>query len=205
MKVMGDLQVKRTMTAEVRADRGLRSATITAAETLNKNSYSWQKLTAAAPQDVIMPDATTIINGWQVTIQAITSDLTVKDGDTGATIKVVPAGETYQFTCTDNSSTAGEWHSYTLEDFGAIAATRYASDFNATTDWGTAAGGVYTLTVTGATHLRGVNPSVLVYETAGAVETRVDLDISYNSSTGDVSFVVPEEPNCRFAGRAVFI
>ena len=207
MKVMGDLNVKRTMTAEVRADRGLRVATITPStpEALDLNAYSWQKLTAAAPETVVMPDATTLpIAGWQVVIEAITSDITVTDFD-NTVLKVVPAGQAYQFTCQDIGSTAGVWHFYTLEDFGAIAATRFKKDFNATSDWAGPSAGKYTITVTAATHLRGVNPSVLVSETVGGVEERVEVDIAYDDSTGDVRITVPQHPDCRFAGRALFV
>lgn len=205
-KIFGDLTVKRAIVGEVRVDEGLRVATITGTETLTLNSYSWQKLTAAAPQDVILPDATTLpVAGWKITIQEITSDLTVKDGGAGATIKVVPAGTAYTFTCQAKATAAGVWHFYALDDAYVPTVSKYAQDFDATTDWGVEGAGYYTITITGATHDMGVNPTVVVYETTATTEAQVDLDISYDNTNGNVSLVVPSDPNCRFAGRVIIM
>jgi hypothetical protein len=205
MKVFGDLDVKRAIVGEVRVDQGLRVATISATETLTKNSYSWQKLTAAAPQDVNLPDATTLpIKGWAVVIQAITSALTVKNS-AGTTIKVVGAGETFRFTVQDISTAAGVWDYRALPTSYSPGVSKYAQDFDATTDWGTAGGGLYTLAITGATHGMGTNPTVVVYETTSTTESKVELDVDYDNVTGDVSLIVPEVPDCRFAGRVVIM
>ena len=204
-KIFGDLDVKRAIIGEVRVDEGLRAATITADETLTVNSYSWQKLTAITPHNVILPSALTLpIAGWKIVVQAITSDLTVKDS-ASTTIKVVPAGTAYVFTNQDITTAAGVWHFYTLDDAYIPAVKKYAQDFNATTDWGTSVGGYYTLTIVGATHTMGLNPTVIVYETTATTEAQVDLDISYNNTNGNVSLVTPDVPNCRFAGRVVIM
>jgi len=209
MKVMGDLVVKRGMFAEVRADRGLRVATIVTDETLDLNSYSWQKLKdVTAADNVILPDATTLKLGWAQVIEndsTSTYSLSVKDGGAGAVLQVVAPGEVYEFVCQSIGAAAGVWRVVSLENTTIVAATRYTEDFDATTDWGAAGGGYYTITITGATHTRGLNPTVIVFETAATVETRVDLDISYDNTTGDISLVVPETPDCRFAGRALII
>jgi hypothetical protein len=53
--------------------------------------------------------------------------------------------------------------------------------------------GPYTMTITGATHLRGVDPLVVVRQTSGGVSTDVLLDsIAVNDSTGDVTLTSSE-------------
>ena len=205
MQVKGDLLVKRTMTAEVRADRGLRAATIVTDETLDLNAYSWQKLKDITAADaVILPDATTLpAKGWAVVVEndaTSTYSLTVKDGGAGGTIKVVAPGEAFEFVCQSISAAAGVWHITSMEDTTVQIAARYQQDFNATSDW---TAGV--ITITGATHTRGLNPQAQVYEVSGAAETRVDLDIAYDNTTGDVTLTVPIIPDCRFQGRCVIM
>lgn len=208
-KVMGDLVVKRGMFAEVRADRGLRVATITANETLDLNSYSWQKLRDnTAADSVILPSATTLKLGWAVVVEnnaLSTYNLVVKDGGAGATIKTIAPGEAYEFTCQSISAAAGVWHVMSLTDVSSIVASRFTTNFDAATDWGSPSAGYYTYTVLGSAHTRGVNPSVMVFETSGSVESKVALDISYDNTTGDISLVVPDSPDCRFAGRILVI
>ena len=208
-KIYGDLVVKRGMFAEVRSDRGLRVTTITANETLDLNAYSWQKLkNVTSALNVILPAATTLKLGWSVVVQndpTSTFNLLVKDGGAGATLKTLLPGHAYEFTCQSIGAAAGVWYLTQLDDTSIVVASRYSTDFNATSDWGVAAGGLYTLTILGSAHGRGVNPTVTVFETVGAVESKVGLDVAFNNTTGDVSLVVPETPDCRFAGRALLI
>ena len=208
MKVQGDLIVKRGIFAEVRADRGLRVATITTDETLDLNAYSWQKLKdITASDDVNLPDATTLKLGWSVVVEndsTSTYALVVKDS-AGGTLKTIAIGDSYEFTCQSIGTAAGVWHVTSLEDSTVTVASRYTEDFDATTDWGSPSAGVYTFTVLGSAHTRGLNPSVMVFETASTVESKVDLDISYDNTTGDISLVVPQTPDCRFAGRILVI
>lgn len=208
MKVFGDLIGKRAIQGEVRVDRGLRVTTITTAETLDKNAYSWQKLrNNTSTLAVNLPTATTLMLGWAVVVEnpaASTFNLTIKDASAG-TIKTLIPGVAYEFTCQDIGSAAGVWNVTELGDTAVLSAPRYAQNFNNTTDWGTAAGGYYTITVTGATHTRGINPIARVFETSGAVESEVELDLSYDNTTGDVSLAVPETPDCRFTGRTVIV
>lgn len=208
-KVFGDLTIKRGMFAEVRADRGLRVATITTPETLDKNAYSWQKLTnATSTLAVNLPDATTLqMVGWAVVIEnpsASSYNLTVKDAAAG-TVKTVIPGTAFEFVCQSVSSAAGVWHVTDMGDATVAAATRYSQDFNATTDWGSPSAGAYTLTVLGSAHTRGVNPTAMVFETNSTIESKVELDMSFDNTTGDVSLVVPQVPDCRFAGRVLIM
>lgn len=207
-KIYGDLDVKRSIFGEVRTDRGLRAATITTAETLNVNSYSWQKLTnATSALDVNLPDATTLKLGWAVVVEnpvASTFNLVVKDAAAG-TIKTITPGHAFEFTVQSIGAAAGVWHVASMDDISTVSASRYSQDFNATSDWGAAAGGYYTITITGATHTRGNNPVATVFETVGSVESKVGLDLSYDNTNGNVSIAVPDVPDCRFAGRILII
>jgi hypothetical protein len=79
----------------------------------------------------------------------------------------------------------------------------YQQAFNVNTDWGTASGGYYTIIVWEATHNQGMTPSVSIYEEDSTDFVEVMVDEVRISSVGDVSFRVPEVPDCRFAGKVV--
>jgi hypothetical protein len=87
-------------------------------------------------------------------------------------------------------------------DLKADIETPYTQTFNATTDWGTASGGKYTITISGTTHNKGVNPQIRIQEDLGSeLDNIVEPDdLITNEATGDISFSVPEIPDYRFAG-----
>ena len=205
--IKGDLNVCRTVNAGRRVNQGLLAKTITATEQLELNSEWWQKLTAAAAQDVILPDATTLPNGWTVIVEAITSSLDVHtyDDTTPVSRKVIEAGRVYSFTLTDNGTDAGTWHVNFLEEADTLATSRYTSTFDATTSWGSASGGYYTITLPQATHTRGVSPQVDTFEESGSDYIQVEGDELKILANGNVELRVPETPDCRFAGKMVLI
>lgn len=205
--IKGDLQVCRSITAARRVNQGLIAKTITGAESLDLHSEWWQQLDAASAQDVILPDATTLTEGWSVVVEAVTSTLDVKtfDSVTPVSRKEVSPGRAYQFTLTDNSTDAGVWYVNFLEEADTLPTARYTETFNATTDWGAASGGFYTLTIAQATHTRGTTPQVDVFELSGSDYIQVETDELKVLANGDVAIRVPESPDCRFAGRAVLV
>lgn len=77
----------------------------------------------------------------------------------------------------------------------------FESTFTATTEWGAASGGFYTITVLAATHGQGSQPSVELFELSGSDYLTVFADEVKIASNGDVSFRVPDVPNARFAGK----
>ena len=83
----------------------------------------------------------------------------------------------------------------------------YSQTFNATTDWGAASGGLYTITITAATHGFGLNISdIVVYEISGSDDIQtIPNQVILDNVTGDVSFNVSEIPDGRFAGKVVII
>jgi len=202
-QIKGSLDICKNLKVGRRVIQAQNTETITATEVLTVDSHYRQRLTAAAAQDVTLPDATTLQNADAFEIEAITSALTVKD-DGGTTIKVIQPGRTYKFTLTENGSADGTWHVNYLEQADIAASARHVETFDATTDWGVAAGGIYTQTILQATHLRGVAPQVDLFEGSGPDFIEVGAEVKVKAN-GDIEITVPETPNCRFAGRAVII
>ena len=205
-EIKGDLQVKRTIIADRRVDQGQRTAAIVGTDTLVRHSASWQALSAAAPQNVVLPDATTCPNGWKIVIQAAgASTLTVQDNST-ATVEAVTTGRAYEFYLTDNSTPAGVWYVNFLENADVLPASRYTLTHNAVADWGAAGGGYYTITTTAVTHGRGTRPTFQFFETVGANEVEVMPDQAFIvTASGDVVFRVPDTPDLRYAGKVIFV
>jgi hypothetical protein len=85
---------------------------------------------------------------------------------------------------------------------GGGSVTKYSAPFNNTTDWGTASGGYYTLSVLEAIHEKGTNPTVHVYESSGGGYENVVVHILIDAS-GNVELKVSEVPNNRFIGKVV--
>jgi hypothetical protein len=80
--------------------------------------------------------------------------------------------------------------------------TSYVATFNATTDWGSASGGYYTITIAAATHALTNTPSIVqIYELVGSDYDLVNVDRVRIASNGDVSIRVVSSPDLRFAGR----
>ena len=83
--------------------------------------------------------------------------------------------------------------------------TFFTDTFDATTDWGSPSGGLYTITILASTHGKGTSVSdVIVYETVGGDSEKViPNEIFVDNTTGDVSFNVSQSPDGRFAGKVV--
>jgi hypothetical protein len=209
LKLKGDLAVARTITAARRVDSGAESQDLSATLTLVRHSEQWHNLTAAGgPQDVVLPDATTLPLGWDVVINNVDASnaLAVKDGDTvPVLVKSVVAGRAYKFTLIDNGTAAGAWFKDYLEEADLIPTARYSATFNATTDW-TAGGSYYTRTITESTHGRGTTPSIEVEENIAGTFHRVMLDDIAIAANGDITLQVTQSPvDARFAGRVVIV
>jgi hypothetical protein len=202
-KIQGNLSVLNVADAR-RLNQGLNAETISAQKELLANAQHWQALSAASGQDVVLPDASTLPNGWRVIIQAAGAGaLAVKThhATTPVLLKSIAAGDAWEFVLTDNGTAAGAWYSNKLEE--SSAGLRYTSSFDATTSWGSASGGYYTFTVTVATHGLGTAPAVAVQEVSGADYVSILPDQVKTAANGDVSIRVPETPDGRFAGRLV--
>lgn len=191
-----------------RANEGLTQRAIIATLALPLTCAKYQDITATGNQDVTLPDATTLLNGWSVIIKAETGgELTVKDGGaTPSTLQVVTAGSiAFEFTLIDNGSDNGTWMITSLENSGTVVANRYVKPHNSTTDWGSPSAGYYTISTTEATHGRGTTPSITFYKDVGSGVLNQVLVKSVLQTNGDSTFLVPEDPNGRYAGKAVYI
>lgn len=157
--IIGDGSVLRTMNVGRRLNEGLTAQTISTPLVLDKHSAKWQKVTAASAQDVILPDATTLALGWEQVVYSVgAGTVTVKSGAaTPVAIQNIITGRAYRFTLVANSDAAGEWYIDFLEDAESLVSERYPHTFDATTSWGSASGGYYSMTISAATHGRGSN------------------------------------------------
>lgn len=208
MEIRGDLNVKRTGIFDRRADQGLYDHTISTSLALVRHSEYFQLLNATSTNDlVVLPDATTLPNGWEV---VILNDgnvvLRVEDDTDTGTYDDIATGNANRYILTGNGTAGGTWFVEPMDSPAVTAATRYTTTFDATTDWGSATGGYYTITIAQTTHTRGTSPSVRIYITDGGTGFNiVEPDQSNVASNGDVSFRVPDSPDLRFAGKIVLI
>lgn len=88
---------------------------------------------------------------------------------------------------------------------GGGSSIPFEQSFNATTDWGVASGGYYTISITEASHAKGTSPIVSILEADGLNFNKVEVDLVTLTPAGDISFRVPETPNLRFAGKIIIV
>ncbi len=92
----------------------------------------------------------------------------------------------------------------TLIEKPTVTSSTYITTFNATTDWGTAGGGFYTITVPAATHGITTPNSVDTWEDDGAGNfTKTTVELPRILSNNDITISVSDSPDGRFAGRVV--
>jgi len=103
----------------------------------------------------------------------------------GETISVVYDIATTQWIITNTSSSS-----------------KYTASFNDTSDW-TSASPDYTFTVTGAIHGKGVFPTVQVFQSAGGINSLVNVTTEVTAASGDVVIKVSLSPDNRFTGVIV--
>lgn len=178
--------------------------TLTADKQLTALSAGWQTVQGASAFDVILPDPATIDAGVSFTVMvdgvsASSQNVMSYDATTPVLLKTVLPGRAYKFTHLGTNV----WQTNYLEEADRLVAERYTGAFNATTDW-TAGTNVYTRTIAQTTHLRGVNPTVELYEGTGPYsETDALLQIAAN---GDITITVNGgEVDARFAGQVIVI
>lgn len=209
-QVKGDLSVKRSLTVDRRITDGFSAETIVAIRNITVNDYAWLRITNTTTQDIVLPDATTLLNGWKQVIDVpSTSGASVNvktyHATTPVLLKNILAGRTYTFILVDNSTSIGVWKIEFIEESEFVPVERFVSTFTATTEWGTASGGFYTITVTEATHGRGVQPLVTIQELSGSDYINVSPHSILILANGNISISVPDSPDLRFAGRMIIV
>jgi hypothetical protein len=85
---------------------------------------------------------------------------------------------------------------------GTPAVPNFILNFDATSNWGLASLGYYTITVLEAIHGKGINPTVEVFEKIG-LEYRKVITTEIVTSTGDVLIQSLQSPDTRFEGRII--
>lgn len=84
-----------------------------------------------------------------------------------------------------------------------VQTPNYVQTFNNTTDWGTPSLGYYTIEIPAAIHVKGINPTVQVFELNSGEYENVTVAINVNSSSGRVSIGVLQSPDSRFQGKII--
>ena len=175
-----------------------------------KNDFQRLYLSCATNQDAILPDAQTLENGWSKEIECAldsTGGVLVKTYDltTPALLKTLAPEAAIKVTLLDNSTAAGVWTVDYIQKTTNVIAERFIYGFNATTNWGTASNGYYTIEVTAVTHGMGSNPNPKLQKTVNAKyrDTFPDGGGCETDASGNITFKVPESPDLRFAGRLI--
>lgn len=88
---------------------------------------------------------------------------------------------------------------------GGGTADRYIENFNDTTDWSGPSSGLYSLVVTAATHTKGTNPNVQVYELVSGSYEQVQPNSIVINMSGDITITALETPDTRFTGLILVI
>ena len=217
-ELIGDTRASRTLSVGRRLNIPMIAETLAATKALDKDIEAWLKynMGGVADHDVVLPNATLLskefaglIGGWEVVIHNVdaTKNILVKTyhATTPILLKTVAPGRAYSFRLTDNTTAAGEWHSNFLEEADGLVAPKFTLVFNATTDWGAAAGGFYTQTIGQSTHTRGAGAVALVEKLDGADYRKISVPCEQVTSSKDIFMKVPESPDSRFAGRIIII
>lgn len=205
MQVRGDLEVKRTGIFDRRADEGLNDESISTSLSLTRHSARYQLLNSTSGNNlVILPDATTLPNGWAVEIfNDGDTALQVQDDQDSGTFDDIAVNGGNRYILLNNGTAQGTWY---VEPMETSATAKYSDTFDATTDWGSASGGYYTITYLASTHGKGTTPSYQIEITDGGTGyNRVEVDQVNVNASGDIAFRVPEDPDLRFAGRITVI
>jgi hypothetical protein len=84
-----------------------------------------------------------------------------------------------------------------------VQSPNYVQTFNATTDWGAASGGFYTIIIPLVTHAKGSNPVIQICELIGGEYDVVETTVFIDSATSAISIKALETPDSRFEGKIV--
>ena len=139
-----------------------------------------------------------------------TATVTINPNSTGS-IGSLGAGLSALLVLKANSTIDGSWELIQFDKDDNTGAVKYSASFNALAaptagaDWSVATAGSYTYTVTKGTHMRGDNPVVTVYSTAGDEILVKTNRVPSGTNIGNVTLTVSETPSGLFAGLIVII
>lgn len=218
MEIKGDLNVGRLIEVGRRINEGAVTETATSLN-LDLYAHKLQVFNVATAGNVILPDATTLPNGWGV-IAAVLEEsaaVTVRtynglSPESAVTLKQVVSGRAYEFILLDNSTEAGIWMVNYLEEADLTPSERFVASFEvgvSAGNWASGSGYV-TVTVTESVHSRGAYPMVQVFKDSSTDKIVVWPDQILVNAAGDVvirvpTIGVPNDPGLRFAGKIVIV
>lgn len=212
MDIKGDLRIRRTLTADRRADEGMSSETLAGARTVVRHDYKYLNLDPdGASRNVNLPDATTLPLGWEIFVRHSGSadSLVVRDGavspNTLKTITVpAPTQESrfYHFLLVDNSTAAGSWQIVELNDPSRTTVSFTSGSWSSPSGGYRILSGVELSGLLAANHGKGTNPIVIVQEDAGGGSfDAVIMDRLRINSSGDIELRVTD--GAEFTGRVI--
>ena len=205
--VKGDLDVSRAVKT-IRTNETLLSIVGTSNVVLTATNGKFVNSAATAAIDITLPAAnvTPIQQGFAYFISNNgTGTITIKTNG-GAVLDTIDSGLSALIYNLSIANAAGMWEFIHLDrDLSGI--TKTSIPFNGTTNWGTAASGEYSMTITAANSNGGSNPEFSIYETVTNGFDKIDgIDAFVSSAAGTVGNIiikVNEVPDERFAGRIV--
>ena len=108
MKILGDQQVQGIVNVSRRVVEGLKAQLVSGTYSLTARSEKYQRLTATAASSVLLPDASTLTNGYEFVLYTTSTGITLKD-NTGTALQLLEPGVVYYVYLMGNSTPAGEW------------------------------------------------------------------------------------------------
>lgn len=169
-RVKGDIAAARTVSAGRRVDEGLTDLGALASNyTISRHSSGWIVAAPTANRNMTLPDATTLPEGWEITIynDSNSFNLTVFDNTANDLVVVYEGDNAYRLKLIDNSTQAGEWAWFIVE--GQNDLSRDPSDYDVS----------YTYT--------GTNLTLVEYRTkSGVLYKDITLNYTGNNITSEV-------------------
>ena len=138
------------------------------------------------------------------------STVTINPNSSGS-VGSLGAGLSALLVLKDNSTVNGLWELIQFDKDDNTGVTPYTTDFNnlaspaVGADWSAAVAGSYSYTVTKGTHMKGNNPIVIVYSTAGDEILVKTNRVPSGTNIGNVIITVSEVPSGLFSGTIVII
>ena len=139
-----------------------------------------------------------------------TATVTINPNSTGS-IGSLGAGLSGLLVLKTNATVDGSWELIQFDKDDNTGIVKFSANFNnlaspaVGADWSAATNGEYTYTVTKGTHLKGDNPIVAVYSTAGNEILIKTNRVPTGANIGNVIISVSETPSGLFAGTIIII
>jgi hypothetical protein len=188
-----------------------RNIDLTATEQLTFKSTQVQNVSAVAAQNLILPDATTLINETIYLIDnrnygAGTEAVTIQThhATTPVDLQEILRNEIYMFQLVSNGSAAGTWRVIKL---AGDSVNKFIKAF-LVADWGSAdADGIFTLSIPASEHGKGIEPvTYTIYEISGSTRSEFGLqEFSADTTTGDITMKILPEGGTAIDGVVVIV